>query len=322
MVLRVTVEAPAHLHAGNIDLRGDLGRLYGTVGLTIDYPKTVIEVSMSDRLELRGKGADYAKTCIEKLSEIYGTMFKARINILTTVPAYLGLGFRTSLALSVASALTKLYEIDASLEDLALKLGRGKVSALGVYSFKLGGFIIDGGFKVGMLEKKIPPLIFRAEIPDDWWFIVCIPKGPVKTILEKKAKEDEVLSSLKRMDEDIVKELSRIVLMGIMPSIRERDIASFGRSMMDFNAKLGEFWKDYQNGIYCDPIVESGIKLMVKKGAYGACQSSWGPTFYGIVDKETLARNISDVLQNYFSDKGGCDVFLTKANNKGAKISS
>jgi hypothetical protein len=47
----VRVVVPAHLHAGNFDLNGGLGRLYGTVGFTIDYPKLVIDVEKAVGVE-------------------------------------------------------------------------------------------------------------------------------------------------------------------------------------------------------------------------------------------------------------------------------
>ncbi|MFA4641165.1 hypothetical protein [Pyrococcus kukulkanii] len=41
----IKVRAPAHLHTGNPDLSGDMGRLFGTLGFAIEYPYLEIEVS-------------------------------------------------------------------------------------------------------------------------------------------------------------------------------------------------------------------------------------------------------------------------------------
>ncbi len=43
---KVTVTAPAHLHTGNFDMTGDLGRLYGTVGFAVDR---LLEVEVTKR---------------------------------------------------------------------------------------------------------------------------------------------------------------------------------------------------------------------------------------------------------------------------------
>jgi beta-ribofuranosylaminobenzene 5'-phosphate synthase len=55
----VRVVAPVHLHAGNFDLNGGLGRLYGTVGFTIDYPKLVIEVEKAVGIEASNTLAEH-----------------------------------------------------------------------------------------------------------------------------------------------------------------------------------------------------------------------------------------------------------------------
>jgi len=49
---KVIVTAPAHLHAGNFDLAGDLGRLFDTVGFAMDLPLKV-EVSKADGVVAR-----------------------------------------------------------------------------------------------------------------------------------------------------------------------------------------------------------------------------------------------------------------------------
>uniref|UniRef100_A0A7C3RD17 Uncharacterized protein n=1 Tax=Archaeoglobus fulgidus TaxID=2234 RepID=A0A7C3RD17_ARCFL len=75
-------------------------------------------------------------------------------------PGYAGLGYVTTLGLSVGVGATRLYGVNCSIEEIALAIRRGLITALGLYSCKLGGFIVEGGFKIGLVEKRIPPLIF------------------------------------------------------------------------------------------------------------------------------------------------------------------
>ena len=49
--MKVAVKTPARLHSGLIDLNGDLGRLYGGLGVAIDHPNTVLEVEKSPTLD-------------------------------------------------------------------------------------------------------------------------------------------------------------------------------------------------------------------------------------------------------------------------------
>ncbi len=53
---KVTVTAPAHLHTGNFDMTGDLGRLYGTVGFAVDKLLEV-EVTKSDKVKAEDEAA-------------------------------------------------------------------------------------------------------------------------------------------------------------------------------------------------------------------------------------------------------------------------
>jgi beta-ribofuranosylaminobenzene 5'-phosphate synthase len=57
---------------------------------------------------------------------------------------------------------------------------------------------------------------------------------------------------------------------------------------------------------------------MLKEGVYGAGQSSWGPTVYGIV-KDTEALRVCEKVQEFLKDAVG-EVFVAKANNQGATI--
>jgi beta-ribofuranosylaminobenzene 5'-phosphate synthase len=114
--------------------------------------------------------------------------------------------------------------------------------------------------------------------------------------------------------------LSRIVLVKIIPSIVENDLKSFGEGLTAFNSELGKFWNEYQCGrTYCHPVVEEAIKIMLKRSTC-ACQTSWGPTIYGIVDGKTEAEVLTKELKDYLAKNGGGEVFYTKAANAGASI--
>lgn len=316
------MSVPAHLHAGNPDLTGDLGRLYGTLGFTLDNPKTLITVKPSTEIIVKGKDSLNAEKYTRNFLNLFNIDGGAEIIVEDSIPINLGMGSQTALSLGIGTALSKIYGIDnISVEEMALKLGRGTVTALGTYGFKLGGIILDGGFKTNMKGKMVPPLIFRQDIPENWFFIVCIPNSPIPKILKIKENEDEVLNNLKPMNKEISAELSRILLMQILPSFVEKDLAAFGKALTQFNGRLGGFWSDFQNDeIYCDPIVENGIKLMIDNGAPGGCQTCWGPTFYTIVDGENKAKTLHNVMKQYISNTGGGEAFYTKPNNIGATV--
>jgi len=315
------VVVPAHLHAGNMDLTGDLGRLYGTAGFTIEYPRTIIEARRSDTISSTGEDATnaerYARACIARC-EIEGGI---AVDVKESIPKHLGMGSQTALALAIGRAVAELYHRPIELEEMAIALGRSDIVALGFNSFQTGGFIVDAGYKLAEKGRRVPPCIFRYPIPEDWLFVVCIPHRPIPAILKLKEQEEEILRSLKPMPEQMSDRLSRIMLMQVMPAIMEHDITSFGKYITAFNSRLGSFWEEFQEGnTYCDPLVEAGIHLLLENGAYGACQTCWGPTFYGLVDNGATARALVGKLTSFLEPRGGGDVFYTPGNNQGATL--
>ncbi len=312
---RVKVSAPAHLHTGNFDVTGDLGRLFGTVGFAIDRPLE-IEVSKTDGIKAEDESAYlFTKRFVESFD-----LAGAEVKVKRSIPKFVGMGYHTTLALSIGSALSKLYNLDLTVEKIALTMKRGAITSLGVHAFKVGGFIVEGGFKVDQREKMIPPLIFHHKVPENWFFTIAIPQEPIEKITKMRENEDEILRNVKLMPKESSDELSRIVLVKIIPSIIENDLKSFGEGLTAFNSKLGKFWNEFQCGrTYCHPVVEEGIKLMLRRSSC-ACQTSWGPTFYGIVEGQNKAEALTRELEEFLAKNGGGKAFYTKANNTGAII--
>ena len=312
---------PAHLHAGNMDLTGDLGRLYGTAGFTIEYPRTVIEAVKSGKITVRGDDRENAERYVRAFTERFNVEGGITVNIKETIPKHLGMGSQTALALSIGHAISEIYNLSVDIEEMAIALGRSDIVALGFNSFQTGGFIVDGGYKIKDKGRRVPPCLFRYPIPEDWLFVVCIPKKPIPAILKIKENEEEILNTLKPMPEQMSDRLSRIMLMQAMPALMEHDVKTFGKYITAFNSRLGGFWSGFQEGnTYCDPIVEAGINILLDNGAYGACQTCWGPTFYGIVDNGETARRLVEKLEDLLENGGGGDVFYTTGNNEGATI--
>ena len=48
--VKVYVKTPARLHLGLIDLNGDLGRMFGGLGVGIDHPNVIVEAEQSQRI--------------------------------------------------------------------------------------------------------------------------------------------------------------------------------------------------------------------------------------------------------------------------------
>ncbi|AFK21893.1 beta-ribofuranosylaminobenzene 5'-phosphate synthase family protein [Pyrococcus sp. ST04] len=310
------IKAPAHLHAGNPDLSGDMGRLFGTVGFAIAEPYLEIEVRIGDRDKSNDEDA---LKFLKRLRERFDFP-PVEVEIRRYIPKWVGVGFHTTLALTLGEAVNRMFNLGLSLEEIALTVRRGLITALGFYAVKVGGFIVEGGFPIDRREKVVPPLIFRGDVPEDWYFVVAIPETPRRTLEEVRKREDEILENLKKMPPELADRLSRIVLMKIIPAFVEKNIKAFGEGLYQFNNLLGQFWSDYQDNVYCCDIVNEGIKLMLNH-TYTACQTSWGPTFYGLVDSFSKAQEVKSIIENFLRENGdGGEVFVTKADNMGMVV--
>jgi beta-ribofuranosylaminobenzene 5'-phosphate synthase len=313
--IKVTVNAPAHLHTGNFDMTGDLGRLYGTVGFAVDR---MLEVEVAKCKGIKSEDKDaclFAKRFVDAYN-----LEGAEVTVKKSIPKFVGMGYHTTLARSIGAALAKIYGLILPTEEIALTMQRGAITSLGVHAFKVGGFIVEGGFRLDQREKMIPPLIFHQPVPDNWQFVIAIANVPQEKIIKMREDEDNILRNLHLMPKETSDMLSRIVLVKIMPAIIEKDLKAFGEGLTAFNSELGKFWNQYQCGrTYCHPIVEDAVKIMLNRSTC-ACQTSWGPTIYGIVDQESTAETLRKELQDYLDKNGGGEVFVTKACNTGAII--
>ncbi len=314
--MKTIVRTPSRIHFGLLDMKGGLRRMYGSIGVALDYPYTVVEVSDHDSFEVEG-GDPRAKEYARKIREYFGIERGMKISVLKSIPPHVGLGSGTQLALGIGIAILRHSGRDASVESLAKLLGRGKRSGVGIYSFKLGGLILDGG--VG--EGDVPVLIARYEFPEDWLFVVGIPNidrgyaGPREDTLLR-----ELTEKLNRENYCSCETL-RVLVYELLPSLIKRDIEGFGKALMKLELEVGKMFAPVQSGVFRSPVIEKGVEVLLNSGAYGAGQSSWGPTFYGLVDEDN-SKKVLNNLREFLNSSGGGTAFVTRANNSGARIIS
>jgi beta-RFAP synthase len=312
--MEVTVKTPARLHFGIIDMRGDLGRIYCSVGVAIDRPNIILRVKPAEKITVSGPRAERVKEYTEKILEGHG--LGAQIKVLRDMPEHVGFGSGTQLALATGSALSMLFNLGLTVEEIAEKLQRGQRSGVGTYAFKTGGFIVDGGHATEH-PQGVPPLIFKAEVPEDWLFVVGLPNLSQRINGER---ENDAFRQVPKPPPETVGKAARAVLVQMLPSITERDIKSFGEAMTALDSTFGESWTTVQGGKFSHTLVEAGINHLIEEGAYGVGQSSWGPAFYGLVESEAEAKRVSQRLRRFLEEKGGGEAFYARANNHGAEI--
>jgi beta-ribofuranosylaminobenzene 5'-phosphate synthase len=312
--LKVTVKTPARLHLGLIDLNGDLGRMFGGLGVGINKPNIIVEAEPANAFSVTGQETQLAQTLAERFFKNYPSKQPAHINVIKAIPAHNGLGSGTQFALAIATALAKLNGLKATVPQLAFAMGRAKRTGVGTAIFEKGGFVVDGGKKTD--GSGFPPLIYRQPFPEEWRFIIAVPN--VKKGLSS-SEEASAFGKLPPMQASEVAKICRLTMLKLLPALAEKDIDSFGEALTGIQIVTGNYFAHVQGGTYSNVEVAETLEFLRGLGVYGFGQSSWGPAVYGIV-KQEQAQPALKKLKTYLAQGVGGEAFVARGNNRGATV--
>ncbi|MEL7567074.1 MAG: beta-ribofuranosylaminobenzene 5'-phosphate synthase family protein [Dehalobacterium sp.] len=310
------VKTGARIHLGQLDLSGSLGRLYGGIGLAIDQPALELTVEKSNRLMIISPESEQRR--IQNISKKYLEFYQlpgAKINLRHFMPSHSGLGSGTQLALALGFALTRVYQLQPSLAELAGITDReSSRSGIGVAAFAQGGFLLDGGVPVSQVtgKFKVPPLLTRIHFPEEWAIILALPDKEEKMF---GLKEEKTFKSLLPMEEHISGIISRLILMKLLPGLIEKDLKSFGQAVTEIQKHLGNYFAPVQGGQYACALGAKLSEYLLSQGAAGVGQSSWGPAIYGFTDQEKKA-DLLESTRNFIGNRGR--VWAVNGINHGA----
>jgi predicted sugar kinase len=110
--------------------------------------------------------------------------------------------------------------------------------------------------------------------------------------------------------------------MQMLPALVERDPSAFGQSLTTIQRIVGRWFRPVQVGTFASPLGARIARAMLRGGALGVGQSSWGPTVYGLATDEGLATKLEQAAQRAMSGSGDGTVLRARANNRGAHIST
>lgn len=312
--IKVYVKTPARLHLGLIDLNGDLGRMFGGLGVAIDHPNVVLEAKKSQTLTVSGEKVELTQTLADRFLKAYKIKENVAIEVKQVIPEHIGLGSGTQLALAVAASISRLFDVKASPYELAAVMGRTSQSGVGTGVFAQGGLVVEAGKNTQNPNHKIIPVICRLPFPDEWRFVVAIPNA--KKGLAKEA-EAAAFKNLPRMPAEKVGKLCRLIMMKLLPAIAEKDTKNFGEALTQIQNVVGDSFAQAQGGRFSSSPAAQTIGFMLENGVYGGGQSSWGPAVYGLV-KSSEAEEVQAKTQAFLDGNFGGKVFVAKADNRGA----
>ena len=309
----IRVTAPARLHLGFLDLNGGLGRRYGSIGLSIDRPATELTLAAADQHSATGYESERTLALIRRFAgEQPGNGYA--INVTEAIPAHAGLGSGTQLALAIGAAVATLEGRELSAADIASLGERGARSGIGVEAFTSGGFIIDGG--KGKTDRP-PPLTLRCDFPADWRVMMILDRSNAGVSGEA---EVSAFAGLPPFPESSAAHICHLVLMKLVPGLKEQDIGSFGSALTEIQEIVGGHFASKQGG---SPWTSKAVGILASRmrelGATGIGQSSWGPTGFAFVDSQKAAERLYHSL-NQDAKRDGLEILIAHGRNSGASI--
>jgi len=293
---------------------------YGSMGLAINKPEVAVRVGEADDLKIRNLTEVPVEQDVKEVMRRLN-LSGAEINILKAIPRHVGLGSTTQLRLSIAYALSRIYGLKHRIRQLAFIIKRGTVSGIGIAAFKHGGFMLDSGRQLsedGISEPKspdeIPRVMFRSPMPKSWRFIVAIPRG----IRGLDEREERPILEMPEINHRIERELHETVLLHMLPALARRDAENFGRALTKVQRLVGQYFSKFQGGEFCCWETEEMVKSLLEGGAYGAGQSSWGPTAYGLIEGPKRAKKLLDYMLKSAEKIGvNSEIFIVQPRNRG-----
>lgn len=285
----VTVETSARLHFGLLDLRGVSGRRFGGIGAAAPGITTRVSVEPSASVEAQGDDATRAAEFARRFIAHHGLPGGARITVERAVPSHAGLGSGTQLGLAVARALAEIHGIATAAPALARAVGRARRSAVGMWTFEGGGFVVEGGHRLDD-DSVMPPLVSRVAFPASWRCVVVIPDALPGVSGEAEA---QAFASLPAPNAAEVDRVATLVLLRMLPGLAENDIAAFGSALTEVQEINGRWFASAQGGTFA-PGAAMLIQHLREWGAAGVGQSSWGPAVYAVVDGDVRANELAE----------------------------
>jgi len=309
----VSAVAPARLHLGFLDLNGSLGRRFGSIGLALDTPATRLTVQRAPHHSAEGPDSDRALRYLARYSSTSARSGFA-VKVEEAIPAHAGLGSGTQMALAIGAAMARLDGQTLTPYGMAQLGERGARSGIGLAAFAQGGFLVDGG--KGQSDAA-PPLTLRHDFPEDWRVLLILDRG--RTGVSGEA-ETNAFRNLPRFPEQSAGHICRLVLMQLVPGLKEGDLQAFGMALTDIQKIVGAHFANAQGGSpWSSPAAGRLATRMGAMGAMGIGQSSWGPTAFAFVaSEEAASRLYHSLVEEAKAD--GLDILIARGRNHGARI--
>ncbi len=290
---------------------GDGARRFGGLGVSVSRPAVVIEARAADELSAEGVDAERALMFARRCHEALRLSGGAQVRVVEAIPPHVGLGSGTKLALAVAQALAVLAGRTVDAPALAKAAGRAARSAVGMWTFALGGLVVEGGVRRD--GERPAPLLSHYSMPEEWRTVLVLPKAEPGL---SGVAEEEAFGRLVPAAECSAA-IAQLVLTVLLPALVERDLEEFGAALTRVQQLVGDSFAAVQGGRF-HPRAGALVEALLRFGAAGAGQSSWGPAVYGVVGSEAAGRELARRMEDVVGGEGRVE--LVTFDNRGARV--
>jgi beta-RFAP synthase len=264
-------------------------RQFGGAGAMIDAPGVRLSISTAGRFGVEGPFAGRVVEFVEQMRQAgwLPRELLCRIAVESAPRPHVGLGSGTQLAMAVAIGLNAFFNGPGrTAADFARALGRGRRSAIGVYGALAGGLLVEAG---KLADDELSPLVSRIELPPQWRFVLLIPREQQGL---SGLDEHRAFDRLPPVPAETTAELSRLLVLELLPATIEHDFDRFGDSLHRFGRMAGECFAAQQGGAFAGPHSLELIERLRDLGARGVGQTSWGPTVFALTRDAAEAEQL------------------------------
>ena len=307
----VQVTAAARLHLGFLDLAGDLGRRFGSIGLAIDAFKTRTQLCEARGLEVLGQERERSLRLARRICESLGLEASGQLIVKNAIPPHAGLGSGTQLALAIAAAFRRFEGLPLDPREDARLLDRGARSGVGVALFERGGLAVDAGRGA---NTDVPPVVAQVNFPADWRILLILDP---RIEGAHGVAETRAFAGAPPFPAHAASEICRRTLMQILPGAVEQDLEAFGDGVASVQEIVGDHFAQAQGGgRFLSAAVGRAALRLKALGARGIGQSSWGPTGFAFASDPAHA----EFLAQRAEPEPGVEIKVCEARDRGAEV--
>lgn len=316
MTASLRITAPSRLHFGLLRFSQESGPSYGGLGMMINRPQVVVELSAAEHWSVSGPFSERALELTRRSLEACApaTIPAVKVDVRAAPAPHSGLGSGTQLALAIAAGVRQLCQSPPlEIDRLVASVGRGGRSAVGSHGFQRGGLIWEEGRLPG---EPLGKLKRRVETPTDWRIVlITMPHSEGLS----GERERHVFESLPPVPTEVTCQLMQWAEQQILPAAEQADFNTFAEAIYQYGRLAGSCFADIQGGPFASPQIAAGVCRLRELGVRGVGQSSWGPTVFAFAADEKSAADLVDRIAplKEFTD---AQIACTSPNNGGAQI--